>query len=104
AADKPAGIDKRVPWTTSKVKGSPEPPAPYRSEIAFPKVKFAEPLDLAFIPGANRIAVAQRHGKIFTFVNDPRTDKADLLLDVKKTIYAIAFQPKFATNRYVYVT
>jgi len=51
-----------VPWTTSRVKGSPEPPAPYRSELAFPKVKFSEPLDLAFVPGANRIAVAQRRG------------------------------------------
>jgi hypothetical protein len=24
--DKAVGIDKRVPWTTSRVKGSPEPP------------------------------------------------------------------------------
>ncbi len=104
AGDKPVGIDKRVPWTTSRVKGSPEPPAPYRSEIAFPRVKFDEPLDLAYVPGRNRIAVAQRRGKIFTFVNDKATDKADLLLDLEKTVYAIAFHPKFAENRYLYVT
>ncbi|HKB40745.1 MAG TPA: hypothetical protein VKD72_30245, partial [Gemmataceae bacterium] len=42
---KPFGIDKRVPWTTSRVKGSPEPPAPYRTEVVFPKLKFFEPLD-----------------------------------------------------------
>jgi uncharacterized repeat protein (TIGR03806 family) len=103
-ADPPVGIDKRVPWTTSRVKGSPEPPPEYRSEVAFPKLKFAEPLDMAFVPGANRLAVAERHGKVFTFANDPKTQKADLLLDTETTIYAIAFHPKFAKNGYVYVT
>ena len=32
------GLDKRVPWTTSNVKGSPEPPPPYKTEPAFPKL------------------------------------------------------------------
>jgi uncharacterized repeat protein (TIGR03806 family) len=101
---KPFGIDKRVPWTTSRIKGSPEPPPPFRSEVAFARLKFFEPLDLASVPGKNRLAVATRPGKIFTFVNDPGTPKADLLLDVKKTVYAIAFHPQFARNGFVYVT
>jgi uncharacterized repeat protein (TIGR03806 family) len=101
----PFGIDKRVPWTTSKVKGSPEPPPPYRTELAFPKLmKFASPLDLATEPGGNHILVAERYGKIFAFVNDPQTDKADLVIDLKKTIYAITFHPQFAKNHYLYVT
>src|SRR5437870_3002738 len=61
---KPVGIEKRVPWTTSKVKGSPEPPAPYRAQAAFPKLKFAEPLAMAAAPGSNRLFIAERHGKI----------------------------------------
>jgi uncharacterized repeat protein (TIGR03806 family) len=101
---KPVGIDKRVPWTTSRVKGSPEPPPPFRAEVAFPKLKFDEPLDMAAMPGKNRLAVAQRHGKIFTFPNDAKTEKADLLLDLKTTIYAVTFHPQFAKNGYVYVT
>ena len=52
ASKPPVGIDKRVPWTTSKVKGSPEPPPPYRTEIAFPKLKFDEPLELSIVPGS----------------------------------------------------
>jgi hypothetical protein len=45
---KPYGLEKRVPWTTSKVKGAAEPPPPYTTEPAFPKLpKFEEPLDLA---------------------------------------------------------
>src|SRR4051812_31632862 len=71
---KPSGIDKRIRWTTSQVKGSPDPPAPYRAELAFPKlIKFAEPLDMVNIPGSDRLAVAERRGKIFTFVNQPQT-------------------------------
>jgi uncharacterized repeat protein (TIGR03806 family) len=108
AKDRPkadaVGIDKRVPWTTSRVKGSPEPPQEYRSEVAFAKLRFDEPLDMAAIPGENRLAVAERHGKVFTFVNDPKTEKPDLLLDIKKTIYAITFHPRFADNHYVFVT
>jgi hypothetical protein len=61
---KPFGLDKRVPWTTSKVVGSPEPPPPYKTQRAFPKLTFEEPLDLAYAPGTNRLFVAQRWGKI----------------------------------------
>src|SRR5437763_1128671 len=39
-AVKPFGLAKRVPWTTSRLVGSPDPPAPYRLERVFPKVKF----------------------------------------------------------------
>src|SRR4051794_40911939 len=81
------GIDKRTPWTTSKVKGSPEPPHPYRTVVAFPGVKFAEPLDLTYVPGAHRLAVAERRGKIFTFANKTAAKTADLLIDLKKTVY-----------------
>lgn len=99
------GIPKRTLWTTSKIKGSPEPPPPYRSEVAFPKLPaFASPLDLAAVPGSDRLAVAERFGKIYTFVNNPQTDKADLALDLKKTVYAVAFHPQFAKNGYLYVT
>jgi uncharacterized repeat protein (TIGR03806 family) len=102
--EKPPALNKRIPWTTSKVKGSPEPPAPYRLEVAFPKVKFFEPLELTAAPGTNRLFVATRPGKIFSFVPDRKTEKADLLLDRKKIVYGLAFHPKFATNGFFYVT
>src|SRR5438105_4736785 len=63
---KPYGIETRVPWTTSHVKGSPEPPPPYRSEVAFPKLKFSSPLDLVGAPGVDRLFAAERYGKIFS--------------------------------------
>ncbi|MGE3806592.1 MAG: sorbosone dehydrogenase family protein [Gemmataceae bacterium] len=98
------GIDKRVPWTTSRVKGTPEPPPPYRSEPAFPKLKFDEPLELTAAPGSDRLFVAQRRGKLYSFKNDPAVARPDLLLDVKKTVYGLAFHPRFAENGYFYVT
>ena len=39
-AEQPYGIPKRVPWTTSRLTGTPEPPPPYRIERAFPKLHF----------------------------------------------------------------
>ncbi len=98
-------LEKRVPWTTSKVKGSPEPPSPYRTELAFPKLqKFFQPLDMAAAPGTNRLYVAERYGKVFSFVNEPGVEKADLVLDLKKTIYGFAFHPQFAKNGYLFIT
>src|SRR5262245_22192541 len=54
---RPFSLDRRVPWTTSQVRGSPDPPAPYRTENAFPRLKFDEPLELAAVPGSDRWVV-----------------------------------------------
>lgn len=99
----PAAPPKRVPWTTSKVHGSPEPPAPYRLEVAFPKVKFFEPLEVTAAPGGKRLFVATRPGKLYSFVPERKTDKVDLLMDAKKIVYGLALHPKFATNGHFYV-
>ena len=111
---KPFGLEKRVPWTTSNVVGYPEPPPPYRTERVFPKLSFAEPLDVAAAPGTNRIWVAERRGKLHSFVQKSDVDKADLALELTtpdkngqpqpQTIYGFAFHPKFKENAYVYVT
>ncbi|MBM4072759.1 MAG: hypothetical protein FJ271_28105 [Planctomycetes bacterium] len=98
-----SGIAKRTLWTSSKVKGSPEPPAPYRAEVAFPKMTFSEPLDLVQAPGTDRMIVAERRGKIYSFRNQPKAEK-ELLLDLKTTIYAIECHPKFADNGQLFVT
>jgi uncharacterized repeat protein (TIGR03806 family) len=111
---KPFGLEKRVPWTTSNVVGYPEPPPPYRTERVFPKLSFAEPLDFAAAPGTNRIWVAERRGKLHSFVQKADVEKADLALELTtpdkngqpqpQTIYGFTFHPKFKENGYVYVT
>ncbi len=101
---RPFGLERRTPWTTSNVKGSPDPPAPYRIQRAFSRLKFYEPLELVAAPGTDRLFVAERTGKIFSFVNAPKTAESELLLDVKKTVYGLAFHPQFEQNGYFYVT
>jgi putative heme-binding domain-containing protein len=119
-ADEP----KRVPWTTSRVEGSPEPPHPYRVERAFSRLSFQNPLLLTMpplakdspVPGANRFFVGEQGGKIFSFPNDQSCEKKDLFLDVatelssdKETIagldalYGLVFHPKYAENRFCYI-
>ena len=108
----------RVPWTTSRVTGSPEPPLPFKLERVFPKLKFAAPVDLCTAPGSDRWFVVEQLGKIYSFRNESTAHAPDLLIDLKKDLrgldkvptckgvaaaYAIAFHPDFANNNYCYV-
>ena len=101
---KPFGIEQRELWTTGAIHGTPEPPDPYRIESAFPKLRLFEPLSVGLVPGTNRFGVATRPGKILTFEIRPDVDQADLLVDVGRTTYGLAFHPKFTNNGYFYVT
>src|SRR6266481_1229729 len=101
---------RRIPWTTSRVIGSPEPPAPYRVEPVFPKLKkFVEPLEFAAMPGSDRVLVVEHESKIFSFPNDPNCAQADLFADMKqlnpevKEVYSVAFHPQFTNNHFVYI-
>src|SRR5712692_3009546 len=55
----PYGIEKRTPWTTSRITGSPEPPLPYRTERVFPKLTFKNPLLIRSAPGTERLFVGE---------------------------------------------
>lgn len=111
---KPFGLEQRTLWTTSKVIGSPEPPPKYRTQRAFSKLSFVEPLDAVALPGSNRLLVAERKGKIWSFVADDQTEKADLAHDfvgkdeegkpLPQIVYALTAHPQFAENGFVYVT
>ena len=104
------GIEARVPWTTSRIKGSPEPSLPYETERAFPNLKFNQPLAIATAPGQKRFFVAERKGKIFSFpYDDQATSQSDLFFDLKEQvkdlneIYGITFHPEFEKNGFVYI-
>lgn len=118
AADAPYGIPNRIPWTTSHVQGSPEPPPPYKLERAFPRLAFNNPLEIAFAQGSSRVFVAEQAGKIYSFPNDEQCEKPDLFVDLHAVaqdqdkvpmstgvggIYGFAFHPKFQKHRYVYI-
>ncbi|MDX1946373.1 MAG: PQQ-dependent sugar dehydrogenase, partial [Pirellulaceae bacterium] len=106
------GIDKRIPWTTSRLIGSPDPPPKYRVERVFPALTFNEPVELVPIPGTNRLVMVEVKGTIYSFENKPAA--SDLSRDVFAEIagvdpaffrvYGLTFHPKFAENRYCYVS
>src|SRR5262249_27021811 len=75
----------RPPWTTSHVKGSPDPPPPFKVVRAFPNVKFEHPLLMARAPGSDRLFVGEQHGILYSFVNRPDA-KAELFFDLRKEI------------------
>ena len=60
-----ARLDKRVPWTTSRVTGSPEPPPKYRTERVWPKIKFEHITVITYAPGSDRLFVTEQAGKMF---------------------------------------
>lgn len=96
-------LEKRVPWTTSRIKGSPDPLPPYTTQVAFPKLKFDEPLNMAMVPGQDRFLIAERHGKIYSCANRPDAADKELVLDVGDVTYGVACHPQFEKNGYLYV-
>ncbi len=99
----------RVPWTSSRMTGTPEPPPPFTVEPAFPRVKLQFPVALVPARGTNRLFVGELRGRIGSFPNDPGAARVDLAIDVTKlhpdltALYGVAFHPRFDENRYVYV-
>ena len=109
-ADPPkVGIETRIAWTTSKVTGSPDPPLAYVTERVFPALQFNQCLDITTAPGSDRLFVVEQSGKIVSFPNTPDVVEPDVVVDLAKElpdakqVYALAFHPDFADNRYCYV-
>jgi uncharacterized repeat protein (TIGR03806 family) len=107
-ARKPYGIDRRIPLTTSKVVGSPEPPPPYRVRRVYPDLKISYPIHVVHQPGSDRliaIGEASPYGavKILRFKDDPKVRDFETLLSLDGVAYDIKFHPDFKNNGYLYV-
>src|SRR5438270_8928476 len=83
-----ANVPKRLPWTTSRITGTPDPPHPYKLERAFPKLTFKNPLLLTRMPGAGRFVAGENAGKLYSFANDEAVSQADLFLDLTTEIHS----------------
>jgi len=109
-----ASAAARTPWTTSRVIGSPNPPAPLRTERVFPQLTFDRPVDLARLPGSDRWVVAELGGQLWSFRPSATVAKPELLADLRPhhmpeefvrgfSILGFTFHPGFATNRFLFV-
>ncbi len=99
----------REPWTASTVRGSPEPPAPFRLERVFTNLNFAGPVDFQAVPGEPRFLLLQQDGKLFSFDADPAARETHVALDIrahhKRLDNALGFtvHPKFQENRFIFI-
>jgi glucose/arabinose dehydrogenase len=108
STSKPYGIERRIPLTTSRVVGSPDPPPPYRVRRVYPNLKLDYPVVVAHQPDSDRLLVvtqpsAYARTKVLRFKDDPKVEHTELLLDYDGTAYSIAFHPQFKENGYVYI-
>ena len=65
-----------VPWTTSRIHGTPEPPPPFVVERTHEALTFAKPLDIAPLPGSDRLVVLEETGHIAPGVVNKTTSVA----------------------------
>lgn len=93
----------RVPWTSSRVIGSPDPAPPYELKAAFPNLQFIQPTVLTAAPGTNRLFVGSRKGQVYSLAPDRSVGAADVILDLGREIYGMAFHPRFTENRFVFL-
>ena len=104
-----ASAEPRVPWTSGRVQGSPEPPPRVQVERVFPRLQFKDPVELAFDPLGSRLWVLEVGGRLVSFVPGPEAAAADVSLDLSKVrspfaqALGLAFHPGFATNRFLYL-
>jgi uncharacterized repeat protein (TIGR03806 family) len=111
AADEPPfGMDHRIPWTTSRVIGSPEPPLPYTVAKTFTNIQWKAPIFIAPEPDTDRLLVVQAGGekdrpsRILRLRNDPGASQTETFLTVSnRLIYSFTFHPGYRTNGQLFV-
>src|SRR5437867_497319 len=110
AEEQPFGIAHRIPWTTSRLIGSPDPPLPYTVEKTFTKIKWEQPIFIIAEPGTDRLFVVQQGGetnrpsRILELPGEPNADHVETFLAVSNyLVYSFAFHPGYRTNGYIYL-
>lgn len=103
----PLARAERVPWTASRIHGSPEKPANYRIQRMFPARNFTNALDLAYSADLHRWFLAEQAGRLHTFteLGEGLQLAADFgrLQGPEGNLYAFTLDPGFATNHFIYV-
>ena len=106
----PFGLDHRIPWNTSRLIGSPDPPLPYTVEKTFTNINLERPIFITAEPGTDRLFVIQQGGetnkpsRILQFLDDPNTDHVEpFLVITNRLVYSLEFHPGYRTNCYIYV-
>src|SRR5437867_2036155 len=110
ADEKPFGIDHRIPWTTSRVAGSPEPPLPFTVEKTFTNIQWRAPIFVTPEPDSDQLLIVlaggekERPSKILRVLDDASIAQTETFLTVSnRLIYSIACHPGYRTNGQLFV-
>ena len=110
AAAPPFGLEKRVPWISSRFIGSPEPPLRYTVEKTFTNLTWKSPIYIAEEPGTDRLLVVLQGGevdrpaRILRLKDDPTATESEVFLEVpRRLVYSVCFHPGYATNGFIYL-
>lgn len=102
-------IIQRVPWTTSRITGSPDPPLPYRFHRVYPHLEFSHPTELAFMPDTDVGLVLTQTAQLYAFESGTNLSGPMLLADLKSTFgrgaetYSLALHPEFKKNHIFFI-
>lgn len=104
------GESPRVPWKNTRLRGSPEPPAPFVVEKTFTRMEWRAPLYIAREYGTDYLWVvlqggeADRPSRITRILDQPDAPAGDVVFQVPgRLIYGLTFHPGYVTNRWVYI-
>ncbi len=99
----------RTPWTTGRVVGSPNPPAPYVTQRVFPELTFENAVDHSFAPGTETLFVLEQGGKLWAIDTKSQPVRRQLAFDLRPhhrpfdNVLGFTFHPGFVTNRFVFI-
>ena len=99
----------RVPWSNTRLVGTPEPPPPFRAVPVYPQLKPTHPVAATREPGAERILYLENYGYdelrgvLRRFHATPEVTEAEVLLELKEHVYSLTFHPDFRRNRFLYL-
>ena len=100
----------RVPWDTSRLVGSPEPPLPFRTEPMFPKLKTTFPITIVNEPGREAFLLIENNGygpirksRLLRVANGADVSEPEVLLEFDESLFDGCFHPRFAENGFLYL-
>jgi glucose/arabinose dehydrogenase len=107
-AAEPRGTAERIPWTTSRLMGSPEPPTPYKVTRAFPKLSPKQPLAMFPEPSTDRLLILHHLGswsgptRLLAVKDRQDADRIEQLIELGGLSVGFALHPNYQKNGYIY--
>ena len=100
-----------TPWNSSRIKGSPDPPLPYKTQRIFADVELDRPTNIIWLPSARKWIANHAGNKLVAFDNDKEDARAFPLLDLKnlspgriQTGYATTFHHDLDNQPWCFLT